>query len=56
MKTNDYYKAARKAIKKNSKDTNGYIKAIAEYYCDPPEPYITRIKNMLRYIRNRKVW
>ncbi len=29
-------------------------------YCDPPEPYISRIMNMLGYswdiLRNRKVW
>ena len=56
MKKSAYYKAARKVIKKKPKDAKGYIKAMATNYCDPPEPYINRIMNMLGYIRNRKVW
>ena len=56
MKKSIYYKKARNAIKKNPKDTKGYIMAIAENYCNPPDPYVKRITNMLKYIKNRGVW
>lgn len=56
MKKSIYYKEARKAIKKKPKDANGYIRAMAKNYCNPPEPYVVKITNMLRYIKNRKVW
>lgn len=37
-----------KQAMKNPKDKKGYIMAMAENYCAPPEPYVKRITNIIK--------